>query len=631
MPEIEGRTLGNYHLIEKIGQGGMSSVYRAHDLVKDREVAVKVLAPQLTIDPNFRKRFKREAEVLMDIDHPNIIPIFAFGEVDGIAFLVMPYMKLGGLHRRLKRGQINAIEGARIISQVASALQYAHDRGVIHRDIKPSNVLLDEGGKIWLSDFGFARYDDASNSLTGSAIIGTPAYMSPEQITGELVSAASDQYSLGVLLYRISTGVLPFDGDTPMSIAIKHATEPLPPPRSVNPTLPVAIEKVLLKVLDKDPKRRFKSVAAFDVAFRRAFTEAVFTPTKKMRVDDSAAERTTMDWDVPEVSRKRILLPWNLSWRVAIAVVLLLALAYPVSAWMVNSVIPNILNAGSLAGSAAESHDLQSTVDAIYTANAPGEGTLVSAEDIHSFVAASLTAMVTESGTDIPQVDENGPSTLIPESEPSSTPTGTPEPTTHPLSPPTAGPSPTAVSPSRSTATVNPLTPSPTHTLTSMFSPSHTPTPTFMATEPFLTNTPTVTPSVTQTPAPSNTPGPTPTNTIPPPTEDVCAKLSLSNFRTQGTKILWSVDNQSGSLVGINSVNISWPLSNQTIKSIKIGSKIVWDAGSESSPTGTGGGGTSVGARSSKTITFTFKKSAASSGYTLKVSTTPGCQLQQSH
>lgn len=627
MPEIEGRTLGNYHLIEKIGQGGMSSVYRAHDLVKDREVAVKVLAPQLTIDPNFRKRFTREAEVLMDFDHPNIIPIIAFGDVDGIAFLVMPYMKLGGLHRRLKRGQVNAIEGARIISQVASALQYAHDRGVIHRDIKPSNVLLDEGGKIWLSDFGFARYDDASNSLTGSAIIGTPAYMSPEQITGEKVSAASDQYSLGVLLYRISTGALPFDGDTPMSIAIKHATESLPPPRTINPSLPVAIEKVLLKVLDKDPKQRFKSVAEFDAAFRKAFTEAVFTPTKRMRVDDSQSDRTTMDWDMPEISRKRFMLPWKLSWRVATAVVLLLALAYPVSAWMVNSVIPSILNGGSEAGLAAGSFDLQATVDAIYTANAPGEGTLVSVEDIHSFVAASLTAMVTESGTEIPLGDEVDSSPVFPESEPSSTPTGTLGPTVHPLATPIPGPSRTPASPPLSTATINPQTPSPTPT----FSPTESKTPTFIATEPVLTNTPTVTPSVTQTPAPTNTPGPSPTNTVPPPTEDVCVKLSLSNFQTQGTKILWSVNNQSGSSVGINSVNITWPAYNQRIKSIKIGSQTVWDEGSDSSPTGTGGGGTSVGAGSSKTITFTFKKSVTSSGYILKVSTTPGCQIQQSH
>jgi serine/threonine protein kinase len=633
MPEIEGQTLGNYHLIEKIGQGGMSSVYRAYDLVKDREVAVKVLSPLLSMDPSFKTRFKREAEALMGFDHPHIIPIIAFGEVGGIAFIVMPYMKLGGLNRRLKQDQIRAAEGARIISQIASALQYAHDRGVIHRDIKPSNVLLDENGNVWLSDFGFARYNNSSISLTGSAIIGTPAYMAPEQITGESVTASSDQYSLGVLLYRISTGYLPFDGDTPMSIAVKHATEALPAPKEVNPDLPVAIEKVLLKVLQKDPKQRFKSVAEFDRAFRGAYKEAVSSPKGRMLADDFGADRTTMKWDAPDdsgevVQRSR---KWKLTPRVTLAAILLLVLAYPVSAWMINTVIPGILNGGSPVGVAAGEFDLEATIDAIYTANAPGEGTLVSAEDMHSFVAASLTAMVTEQGTEIPQGDEINPLPILLESDPSSTPTESSDPPPPPIASATPDPKRTSTSPPQNTATDNPQTPSPTRTQTFIVSQTEPPTPTFSATVPAPTDTPTVTPSITPTPTPSNTPGPSPTNTPPPPTEDVCAKLSLSGFKKQGTKILWTVNNPSGSLVGINSVNITWPPANQRIKSIKIGGQTVWDEGSGSSPTGSGGGGTSIGAGSSKTITFTFKVSAASSGYKLKVSTSHSCQIQQSH
>ena len=188
----------------------MTTVHKALDLEQDREVAIKLLAPYLVQDPKFKARFEREVEVLRKLEHPNIVPILDFGEHEGSPFIVMPYISTGTLADKLKSGPLTPQEGARFMSEVSGALADAHEQGIVHRDIKPSNILIDEGGTALLSDFGLAHLTDVHESLTGSAVIGTPAYMSPEQCQGSTIDARSDQYSLGVVLYHLTTGYLPY-------------------------------------------------------------------------------------------------------------------------------------------------------------------------------------------------------------------------------------------------------------------------------------------------------------------------------------------------------------------------------------------------------------------------------------
>jgi len=280
MSELIGRVLGNYHILEQIGRGGMARVFKALDLTHERTVAIKVLSPHLALESNFKARFEREVQVLRELEHPNIVPILDYGEAGGLAYIVMPYMKVGTLSDRLKDGDLTVKESARIIGQIAAALQHAHEVGVVHRDVKPSNILIDEDGNAWLSDFGFAHIHDATMSLTGSALIGTPAYMAPEQVSGKPVSPLSDQYSLAVVVYHLSTGHLPYDAETPMAIALSHVTSPLPRPRLVNPDLSRSVEAVLIKALAKEGSHRFASIADFNQALQEALA-LEFEPSNK--------------------------------------------------------------------------------------------------------------------------------------------------------------------------------------------------------------------------------------------------------------------------------------------------------------------------------------------------------------
>jgi serine/threonine protein kinase len=162
------------------------------------------------------------------------VPVLDYGQEGDLLYLAMPWMRLGSLSDRLAQRYLSPNEGARLISQIAEALDYAHQQGVIHRDVKPGNILINHQGNALLSDFGFVHLSDASMSLTGSAMVGTPAYISPEQALGDEVTPASDQYALAVILYQLTTGMLPYEADTPIGMAIKHATQPMPSPRSVN-------------------------------------------------------------------------------------------------------------------------------------------------------------------------------------------------------------------------------------------------------------------------------------------------------------------------------------------------------------------------------------------------------------
>jgi serine/threonine-protein kinase len=270
MPGLVGTTLDSYRLVDQIGQGGMSTVYRAIDTRTQQEVALKALAPTISSDKRFVRRFRREASLLFRLRHPNIVPVTDYGECNGVVYLVMPLVVGDTLHDRLIQQKVSMQDLSRWVGQVSDALQFAHDQGVIHRDIKPANVMINRTGNALLTDFGLARLVEGSHSLTGSMLMGTPAYVSPEQGRGQVIDARSDQYAFGVILYQIAAGRLPFEGESPMSTVLMHIQEPLPPIRRFNKDVSPALERVISKALAKDPEDRFPNVAALNAAYQTA-------------------------------------------------------------------------------------------------------------------------------------------------------------------------------------------------------------------------------------------------------------------------------------------------------------------------------------------------------------------------
>jgi len=271
---LSGESLGPYQLVEQVGAGGMAAVYRAVDSRSGAERALKVLSPTIGDDEQFVRRFRREGKLLARLKHPNIISVLDYGETGNTFYLVMPFIQGETLQRKLVHRRFSEAEIRRWIRQVAGALEFAHQRGVIHRDVKPSNILIDKGGDAYLTDFGLARLAESSGSLTGSLLLGTPAYVSPEQARSERLDARTDQYSMGVILFQLVTGRLPFETDTPMATVMKHMREAPPQPRSLNPELPPAAEKVILKCLAKMPGDRFSSVGEAARTFEAALDGA---------------------------------------------------------------------------------------------------------------------------------------------------------------------------------------------------------------------------------------------------------------------------------------------------------------------------------------------------------------------
>lgn len=274
-----GQMLGPYQITAQIGKGGMATVYKAYQPAMDRYVALKVVATQLTDDPTFMQRFRQEARLIAKLEHPRILPVHDFGEADGTPYMVMRFLDAGTLKERLDAGQLPLPEIDRIFSQLTDALEYAHENGVIHRDIKPSNAMLDKRGDVFLTDFGIAKMAEGSSGLTATgAITGTPAYMSPEQAQGLKVDQRSDIYSLGVVLFEMLTGRVPFEAETPMAVLFKQIQDPPPPLSLVRPDLPYTLEPVLLKALAKDLHTRYASMAEFRAEWKRALAEAADSP-----------------------------------------------------------------------------------------------------------------------------------------------------------------------------------------------------------------------------------------------------------------------------------------------------------------------------------------------------------------
>ncbi|MBI2976765.1 MAG: protein kinase [Chloroflexi bacterium] len=265
---------GRYEIERELGRGGMAVVYLARDPYVKRQVAVKVLPHQFTSDPQFRARFQREAEIIAALEHPHIVPIHDYGEQDEQLFLVMRYMTGGSLADHVRRGPLSTTEIAHIVPPLASALDKAHARGIIHRDLKPSNILFDGDGEPYISDFGIAKLTQASTLLSGNALVGTPVYMSPEQWRGEKVDERSDVYALGVMLYQILSGRLPYEASTPAEVMFKCLMEP--PPRLLDAVsdLSPMLETVVARAMAKDRDERFGTAGELAKALQTAIRNA---------------------------------------------------------------------------------------------------------------------------------------------------------------------------------------------------------------------------------------------------------------------------------------------------------------------------------------------------------------------
>ncbi len=279
-----GQTIAGYRLLRVLGKGGMGAVFlgqRFDDSLA--QAALKILLPsQYVLSETrtaFQTRFMREAKALSSLHHPHIVPVLSYGKMDELSYIVMTYLPGGTLSERIRPGRkpLPFAEIMRYATQLASALDYAHAQGIVHRDIKPGNVLLDDGGNVFLSDFGIARFYESSPdvlstvqvSLTSTGeVFGTPSYMAPELFRGEQAEPAADVYALGVMLYQLVTGRVPFQGKGPLDVGIKHINEAPLPPRALRPELPEPAEASLLRALAKSPAERFASAGEFVDTFK---------------------------------------------------------------------------------------------------------------------------------------------------------------------------------------------------------------------------------------------------------------------------------------------------------------------------------------------------------------------------
>src|SRR6266849_5079447 len=273
MSDLEGRTLGRYELQRLVGTGGMADVYVGYDSHFNREVAVKIFRRE---DENLLRRFVREAHLMASLSNPRLMPVYDAGttELGGtdVYYIVMPLMEGGTLRARIRNNPLSPAEACRYLSDIAAALDYMHQQGIIHRDIKSSNMLLDADGRCYLSDFGIARASTDATQMTSTGnIMGTVDYLAPELVeTNQRADARSDLYSLGVLLFEMVTGVLPFTGENQIAVVAMHVGRLPPSPRSIVPTILPAVERVIYKALEKRPELRYDSATELAEAFCHA-------------------------------------------------------------------------------------------------------------------------------------------------------------------------------------------------------------------------------------------------------------------------------------------------------------------------------------------------------------------------
>lgn len=297
--DYRNQRIEQYQIKKQLGQGGMATVYLAHDTRLERDVAIK-LVRKGSIPPDqlerILKRFEREAKALAKFLHPNIVPVYDYGEFKGAPYFVMAYLSQGILKERIGK-QIEVQTALHWVAQIAGALNYAHQRGFVHRDVKPSNILFSETDNLMLSDFGIAQVlEEMTTQLTVTGMgVGTPEYMAPEQWQGKS-SKASDQYALGVVLFELLTGQKPFTADTPLGVALKVMSEPLPSPNSIVGDIPEAAGKLLYKALERDPGNRFESMETFHLALNNA---SIDISTSQVQLLQEQGHQTTDQLEPP--------------------------------------------------------------------------------------------------------------------------------------------------------------------------------------------------------------------------------------------------------------------------------------------------------------------------------------------
>ena len=313
--QLMGKQVNAFTVQERIGKGGMASVYRAHQPSVNRSVALKII----TLDPNlgerdeFRSRFALEAQMIAALEHIHILPIYDYGIVNNeIAYIAMRLLRGGTLADLLQHGPLEIDRAADIFTQIARGLNYAHSKGVIHRDLKPSNILFDDSGNAYLTDFGLAKMVENSLHLTKSGnIVGTPAYMSPEQLRGDAIDYRADIYSMGCILYHMLVGHPPFEASelNVVSVIYQHLEKAPPPPSTLNPNVPPAVEQVVLTALQKDPNDRFAHADAMADALNEALGRKLSTvsfPAVQIDSKPSLREADTHHLGTAPKQRRRL-------------------------------------------------------------------------------------------------------------------------------------------------------------------------------------------------------------------------------------------------------------------------------------------------------------------------------------
>jgi beta-lactam-binding protein with PASTA domain/serine/threonine protein kinase len=352
---IETTVDGRYQIVARIASGGMGEVYRAHDPVLDREVAIKVLHSSLADDASFIDRFRREARSAGVLSHPNIVAVHDWGETAGTYFMVMEFVRGPNLRALLMRdGTLLPQQATEVVDGVLAALEHAHEQGIVHRDIKPENIMVTRKGVVKVADFGLARaYADARVSAAPGTVTGTVQYLAPEQIEGERADPRTDLYATGIVLYELLTGQVPFTGETSVAIAYKHLKERVPPPSRSNPMVPRTLDRVVLGATERDRDRRTPDAARLRAELARAGDEVgpapplaelaqSITPADEQPADRLATVTIPRTMSPKERRRRR----FRRSWR---AISLLVTLA--VAGWAVwTYLIPHMTTVPEIVG-----------------------------------------------------------------------------------------------------------------------------------------------------------------------------------------------------------------------------------------------------------------------------------------
>ena len=451
-------TIGTYQIKHELRRGGMATVYRAYDPRFGRDVAIKVLPPEFLHDLSFRARFEREAHIVAGLEHPAIVPVYDLGEDRGQPYLVMRFMAGGSLADRLSQGPLPLPEVARIMAAIAPGLDVAHQRGVVHRDLKPGNILFDEHDNPYVADFGIAKLVEGSAAYTGTAIVGTPAYMSPEQAHGNVtLDGRSDVYALGAMAYELLAGQPPYQADTPLSLAMAHILEPVPHVREAVPGLPAEVDRVLSRAMAKDREQRFATASALAAALTAA-AQGHATPAPRQAGQAAGRPPSTPPRPAPTAQGARLPPPpvarrpspwwkaWPL-WIVSLALVVVLLLA--VALLNVNWNGP----ATSSAKPAAE--------ELAAAPGGPSTPTVAQMQPTATFVPAEMPAP-TGTSTAVP----TGTPSRLDTPPPSQEPVGTTLESPTPPPPPTPTTTPTIIAPTPTPVPTTPPSPTPAPTRT---------------------------------------------------------------------------------------------------------------------------------------------------------------------